>query len=161
MPLRAFIITQEDCLYLPQFLHTVLRHRRANLVGISILPTLMPKQTWTTTLRDHLALYGPTQFFRQGVRYATRRALGIASRYLPLPGHYSVEGVAREYDLPIHEAQNVNSKEYLDLLRSLEIDLIILGDDGFTRPTLCRWHHYPVDQWADHTKDNNRHHKDC
>ena len=69
MSLRAVIITQEDCLYLPQFLHTVLRHRRANVVGMTILPALMPKQTWSTTMRDHLAVYGPTQFVRQGVRF--------------------------------------------------------------------------------------------
>lgn len=125
MPLRAFIITQEDCLYLPQFIHTVLRHRRANMVGMTILPTLMPKQTWTTTLRDHLALYGPTQFFRQGLRYATRRGLAIVERYLPVPGHYSVEGVAREFDLPIHETRSVNSEEYLDFLRGLDLDVII------------------------------------
>lgn len=125
MPLRAFIITQEDCLYLPQFIHTVLRHRRANMVGMTILPTLMPKQTWTTTLRDHLALYGPTQFFRQGLRYATRRGLAIVERYLPVPGHYSVEGVAREFDLPIHETRNVNSQDYLDFLRGLDLDVII------------------------------------
>lgn len=125
MPLRAFIITQEDCLYLPQFLHRVLRHRRSNLVGMTILPALMPKQTWATTARDHLAVYGLTQFFRQGLRYATRRALGILQRYVPMPGYYSVEGVARDYDLPLHEAKSVNSKEYLDFLRSLNLDLII------------------------------------
>lgn len=125
MPLRAVIITQEDCLYLPQFLHYVLRHRRANVVGITILPALMPKQTWMTTMRDHLALYGPTQFFRQGVRYATRRALGVIGQKVPLPGFYSVESVARHHGLAMIPAKNVNSKEYLDELRRLNLDLVI------------------------------------
>ena len=125
MPLKAFIITQEDCLYLPQFIHTVLRHRRANLAGMTILPALMPKQTWTSTMRDHLAVYGPTQFFRQGVRYACRRGLAMLQRYVPLPGYYSVEGVAKEYELPLHPTKSVNSKEYLDFLRSLDLDVII------------------------------------
>jgi methionyl-tRNA formyltransferase len=125
MPLRAVIITQEDCLYLPQFLHTVLRHRRANVVGITILPALMPKQTWSTTLRDHLALYGPTQFVRQSVRYATRRTLGIVGRSVPLPGFYSVEAVARHHGLDFLPASNVNSKEYRDQLARLNLDLVI------------------------------------
>jgi len=125
MPLRAFIITQEDCLYLPQFIHHVLRHRRANLQGMTILPTLMPKQTWRTALRDHLALYGPAQFCRQGFRYASRRGLAVLARYLPLPGHYSVDGVAKEYGLPLYPTTGVNSQEYLDVLRSLDLDLII------------------------------------
>lgn len=125
MPLRAVIITQEDCLYLPQFLHTVLRYRRANVVGITILPALMPKQTWTTTMRDHLALYGPTQFVRQGVRYATRRALGIVGRSVPLPGFYSVEAVAAHHGLTFLPTTNVNSQEYRDQLARLNLDLVI------------------------------------
>ena len=125
MPLRAIIITQEDCLYLPQFLHSVLAERRKNIVGMTILPTLMPKQTWSSTVRDHLALYGPTQFFRQGVRYASRRALGLLGNRIPLGSHYSVESVAQAHEVPQYETRSVNSKEYLDLLRSLELDLII------------------------------------
>jgi methionyl-tRNA formyltransferase len=125
MGLRAFIITQEDCLYLPQFLHTVLRHRRANIAGITILPELMPKQTWTSTLRDHLALYGPGQFLRQSFRYATRRALAVASSRVLLPGHYSVRGVAQQYEVPLYETKSVNGREYLDTLRKLSLDLVI------------------------------------
>ncbi|MEW6269384.1 MAG: formyltransferase family protein [Thermodesulfobacteriota bacterium] len=125
MSLRAFIITQEDCLYLPQFLHTVLRHRRANVVGITILPALMPKQTWTSTLKDHLELYGPSQFLRQSFRYAFRRGLGLVGRAVPLPSFYTVAAVAEHHGLPRIETSNVNSKEYLDQLRRLNLDLVI------------------------------------
>lgn len=125
MALKAFIITQEDCLYLPQFMHTVLRQRRDNIVGMTILPALMPKQTWTSTMRDHLEVYGPVQFFRQGVRYAMRRGLGILQRSLPVPGLYSVEAAAQQYEVPLHPTKSVNSQEYLDFLRSLDLDVII------------------------------------
>lgn len=125
MPLRAVIITQEDCLYLPQFLHYVLRHRRDNVVGITILPALMPKQTWTTTLRDHLALYGPSQFLRQSIRYATRRGLGVLGSKVPLPAFYSVEAVAKHHGLTFIPTTSVNSKEYLEELRRLNLDVVI------------------------------------
>jgi methionyl-tRNA formyltransferase len=125
MPLRAFIITQEDCLYLPQFLHTVLRHRRENVLGITILPALMPKQTWTSTLRDHLRLYGITQFLRQSTRYARHRALAAVGRWFPLPGFYSVQGVAQHHDLAVLETKNVNSPQYLEQLRALRLDVLI------------------------------------
>lgn len=123
--LRAFLITQEDCLYLPAFLNTVLRHRRQNVVGITILPTLMPKQTWGTTLRDHLALYGPLQFLKQSLRYATRRGLDLVSRGVPLPDFYSVAAVARHWDLRRIETHSVNARSYLDQLRTLELDVIV------------------------------------
>lgn len=125
MPLRAFIITQEDCLYLPQFLHTVLRHRRSNVVGMTILPALMPKQTWSTTVRDHLALYGPMQFARQSFRYAGRKVLGTLGERVPLPSFYSVAAVARHHGVELLAAKSVNSKEYLERLRTLSLDLII------------------------------------
>ena len=125
MPLQAFIITQEDCLYLPQFLHTVLRHRRANIIGMTILPALMPKQTWRSALLDHLALYGPTQFLRQSVRYAARKGLAILGKRMPTPGFFSVAAVAKHHRVPLLETTSVNSAEYLDQLRRLNLDLII------------------------------------
>jgi methionyl-tRNA formyltransferase len=125
MSLKAFIITQEDCLYLPRFIQTVARHRRANIVGMTILPALMPKQTWLGTMRDHLSVYGPTQFLKQGFRYAWRRGLALLQQWLPLSEPYSVQGVAEDYGIPLQETPNVNSKEYLDFLRGLDLDLII------------------------------------
>jgi methionyl-tRNA formyltransferase len=125
MAFRALIITQEDCLYLPQFLHSVLRHHGPSIVGMTILPTLMPKQTWSTTLRDHLELYGPVQFVKQSIRYASRRGLDLVSRKLPIPGFYSVRSVAEHHKIPLLDTANVNSKSYLDLLRTLALDTII------------------------------------
>lgn len=125
MPLRAYIITQEDCLYLPQVIDTVLRHRRRNIVGMTILPALMPKHTWISTLRDHLALYGPTQFFKQALRYALRHGLDIVGRYVPLPGFYSVAAVAQHHGIPMIETQSVNSGEYLAKLRGMSLDLVL------------------------------------
>lgn len=124
-PFRVFVVTQEDCLFLPRFLDTVITARRADVVGMTILPTLMPKQTWTSTLRDHLALYGPAQFLAQSFRYAWRRGLGILGDRLPLPGPYSVAAVARRHGVPILEATSVNAAEYLDRLRALDLDLIV------------------------------------
>ena len=124
-PLRVFVVTQEDCLFLPRFLDTVLGARRQHVVGMTILPTLMPKQTWSSTLRDHLALYGPAQFLKQSVRYAWRRGLGIMGERLPLPGVHSVAAVARRHGVPILETQSVNAAEYLDRLRALDLDVVL------------------------------------
>ncbi len=125
MPFRTLIITQEDCLYLPQFLDTVLRQRRRNVVGITILPSLMPKQTWSSTARDHLSLYGPIPFLKQGLRYASRRVLGMLSERIPLPGYYSVAATATAHGLEQVPTKNVNATEYQDRLRAMNLDLII------------------------------------
>lgn len=125
MALKTLIITQEDCLYLPQFLDTVLRHRRQNVVGITILPTLMPKQTWWSTAREHLEVYGFGQFLKQSVRYAWRKALGLASSRVPMPGAYSVAAIARKHGVTELPTSNVNNAEYHDQIRNLGVDLII------------------------------------
>src|SRR5262249_49117103 len=85
---------------------------------------LMPKQTWMTTLRDHFALYGPSQFVKQSSRYAVRRGLAMLGEAMPIPGFYSVAAVARHHGLEQVEAKSVNSAEYLDRLRKLNLDLI-------------------------------------
>jgi methionyl-tRNA formyltransferase len=125
MALQALIITQEDCLYLPQFLHTVLRHRRANIVGMTILPALMPKQTWLSAMNDHLDLYGPSKFLRQSVRYATRKGLAMVGDRLPTREFYSVAAVAKHHQVPLVETKSVNSADYLDRLRRMNLDLVI------------------------------------
>ena len=125
MPLRTVIITQEDCLYLPQFLHTVLHHRRKNVVGITILPTLMPRQTWLSTAKEHLALYGLPQFLKQSIRYGSRKILGAASSRVPLPGYFSVAAIAAGHGVAQIPTNSVNSNEYLEELRRLEVDLVI------------------------------------
>lgn len=125
MALRTFIITQEDCLYLPRFLDTVIRERRQDIVGMTILPTLMPKQTWSSTLREHLELYGPVQFLKQSVRYALRRGLGILGRRVPLPSFYSVAAVARHHGIEIVETESVNAASYLETLRARNLDLVL------------------------------------
>ena len=125
MPLRTLIITQEDCLYLPQFLDTVLRHRRRNIVGITILPALMPRQTWVSAMREHLGVYGPTQFLKQGIRYACRKGMGMLAQRLPLPGHYSVAATAQTHGVPEVPTANVNSAGYHETLQGLNLDLIL------------------------------------
>jgi methionyl-tRNA formyltransferase len=125
MPLKTIIITQEDCLYLPQFLQTVLRQRGRNIVGITILPTLMPKQTWFSTAREHLEVYGLTQFLKQSIRYVCRKALGVASSRVPMPGYFSVAAVARQHQISEISTHNVNAPEYHEELRRLDVDLII------------------------------------
>lgn len=125
MPLKTLIITQEDCLYLPQFLDTVLRERRQNFVGITILPTLMPKQTWTSTALEHLSVYGPIQFLKQSIRYASRKALGLASGFIPVPGHFSVASVAKSHQVPEVPTTSVNAASYHEKLRELGVELVI------------------------------------
>jgi methionyl-tRNA formyltransferase len=95
------------------------------VVGITILPALMPKQTWSSTLRDHLALYGPAQFLRQSFRYAARRGLDLAARRIPLPDFYSVDAVARHWGLRRIETHSVNAQAYLEELRALDLDVIV------------------------------------
>ena len=125
MPLKTLIITQEDCLYLPQFLDTVLAERRQNFVGITILPTLMPKQTWTSTALEHLSVYGPIQFLKQSIRYASRKALGLASGFVPVPGHFSVASAARAHGVAEIPTHSVNAAEYHEKLRELGVELVI------------------------------------
>jgi methionyl-tRNA formyltransferase len=123
--MRVFIVTQEEALFLPTFLNTLLRERRRNIVGMVILPELMPNSTWRRTLRDHLDLYGPKGFAKLGLRYACHRALDRLQHWVPVPGVHSVAAVARRHGVHVYRTRSVNSASFLDRLAALGPDVVV------------------------------------
>ncbi len=136
--MRIFIITQEEAFYLPAFLHTVLSARAEEVVGMTILPPTTKKKGWWGLIQEHFRLYGPWTFLHQGVRFVAYRLLDLGSRLFPLGGFYSVWSVARHFRIPLYPTSNINSREYLDILRSLAPDVVVSvnAPQIFKRPLL-------------------------
>lgn len=123
--MRIFVITQEEALYLPNFLDTFLKARRQDVCGMVILSELMPKTTWRKTLRDHFALYGPVGFVKLVVRYGSHRMLDRLQRWLPVPGVHSVAATARLHGVRIYRPRSVNNSAFLDTLAELAPDVVV------------------------------------
>jgi methionyl-tRNA formyltransferase len=123
--MRIFIITQEEAVYLPTFVDTVLRARGPDVCGMVILPELMPKATWGKTLRDHWQLYGPIGFTKLVLRYGSHRLLDLLQRVLPVPGLHSVRAAARRRGIRVYETRSVNNSAFLDTLEQLRLDVVV------------------------------------
>jgi len=123
--MRIFIVTQEEAIYLPRFLDTLLRARGRDVCGMVILPELMPKATWAKTLREHLGLYGPVGFVKLVMRYGSRRVLDRLQRFVPVPGAHSVASAARRHGIRVYETKSVNNSRFLDMLAELAPDVVV------------------------------------
>jgi methionyl-tRNA formyltransferase len=141
--MRIFIVTQEEAIYLPTFINSLLAARRRDVCGMLILPELMPNTTWLRTLRDHLGLYGVLGFSKLVGRYGMHRALDRLQRWLPVPGVHSVAGVVRQHGVPLYETQRVNDSAFLDTLAELAPDVVVSVNAsqkfGMRLLTLPRW----------------------
>jgi hypothetical protein len=99
--MKILIITQEDTFYLPTFLRFFLRRRSKDIVGLTIMPAMMPKKGWRATLQEHFALFGLRTFLYQSVRFCLYRLCDLAGRRLPLPSFHSVHAVAQHFRVPL------------------------------------------------------------
>jgi methionyl-tRNA formyltransferase len=115
------IVTQEDAYYIPQLIARLMPERRGDIVGVTVLRGEMEKRD----VRKYLALLGLLDFARYVVRYGIYRVLDLIFRSGLRDHFFSVAGVARRYDVPLLKSDDVNSPEYLERLRALEVDLLI------------------------------------
>lgn len=123
--MRIFVITQEEAVYLPTFLDTLLRERGRDICGMTILPELMPKSTWRQTIREHFGLYGTSGFLRLVGRYGYHRTLDRLQRLLPIRGVHSVAAAARRHGVRLYTTHSVNAPAFLDTLTQLGPDVIV------------------------------------
>jgi methionyl-tRNA formyltransferase len=123
--MRIFVVTQEEAVYLPTFIDTLLQERGRDVCGMVILPELMPNTSWARTLRDHFDLYGPGGFARLLGRYGFHRGLDYLQRLVPVPGVHSVAAAARRNGVRLYQTHSVNAPAFLDTLAQLSPDVVV------------------------------------
>ena len=122
--MRTIIVTQEEHMYLPSMLGKVLSEwQEDGLAGIVILEG----ETSTKNVRKYLEVLT----FRETARFSgllirgkLMATLAKIMRYR-LSNGYSVESVAAKHGIPVYRTSNINSTEFIEHLRSLEIELIV------------------------------------
>jgi methionyl-tRNA formyltransferase len=123
--MKIFIITSEDAFYLPAVLDTILAVRGKDVIGVTILPETTKKKGWKGLIREHYELFGLRTFLYQGARFAWCRAADLISRLVPLPRFYSVQAAVQYHRMPLYPTANINSKEFLSILKILAPDVIV------------------------------------
>lgn len=125
--LTKYVFIQDDPFYLPRVLDKYLREFSETTAGVNIQPTTQGNRTVVQTALDLLKMYGPWYF-----QWKLRRFIGARLKAKIVNGWlgstarcHSVHAVARKYGVPVHEASDVNSDEFLAMLDELGVQFIV------------------------------------
>lgn len=127
--LKILLVTQDDPFYVSIFFRELFKHNISDqfeLVGVIIQPPLGKKSKQKLT-KQMIDFYGFRNFFLLGIKYSVYKVLNIVSTKLfkgYFPGSFSVEHILLKNNIKIIEVKNINSKESLQYLRSLNLDII-------------------------------------
>jgi methionyl-tRNA formyltransferase len=113
--LRVFFVTEEDPLYVIRFFDIFFaEYPRENveICGVTI-DQAFHEPIWKT-LRRMQGLYGPSELFSQGLRFAGARLRGR-----------SIESLAVSAGVPIVTTPSVNRPEYIEAIRAIAPDVIV------------------------------------
>jgi methionyl-tRNA formyltransferase len=119
--MRIMLVTQEDPVYIPQFIAALMPARGKDIVGITILRgEIAAANIW-----KYLAFLGPGDFVRRVGRYALARVSDMCFPTGRDGSYHSVRAVARKFGKALFEPRNVNERRYLEELTELGVDLIV------------------------------------
>ena len=114
-PLRVFVITEDDPLYVIRFFDVFLAEYprdRIEIAGITVSKAFH-EPLWRTARRV-LRFYGPLDFARLLGKWMLAKLSGRR-----------IGGLARRMGIPVIEADSVNSRAFQERLSALEVDLVV------------------------------------
>ncbi len=127
--LKILLVTQDDPFYIPIFFKEVFEKdlsSKFNLLGIVIQPPL-GKKSIKKLIRQMLNFYGLFNFLILGIKFVFFKFFNFIAVKLfkgKFPRSFSVEHIIRKKNIRIFNIKNINSKESLEYLKSLNIDII-------------------------------------
>jgi methionyl-tRNA formyltransferase len=122
-----YVFIQNDPFLLPKVLDKYLREFADSTAGVNIQSVAQGKRTVVQTAQALMKLYGFRYFLWKFRRYVVRKFQGkIVNEIMGSTRTcYTVRAVAKKYGVPVTEAVDVNSEDFLKHLRDLKVELII------------------------------------
>ena len=112
--LRTLIITQNEPFAVPILLEELLSRKAGEVVAIALAPPTSSRESFFGLLRRWWGAFGPVAFVRYALAYLRAKLLGP-----------SVSALARRHEVPVIKARDVNTSEFLQALRDMQVELII------------------------------------
>lgn len=123
--MKIYLIIVEEPFFHPQFVQEIIKKRKKEVIGITVVPDISPKISKLVYLEQQWDLFGPWPFFYLGMKAVFYKILNLINRFLAMDKFYSVEAVAKHYKISLFKANNVNSPDHLEYLKKLEPDVIV------------------------------------
>lgn len=125
--LTKYVFIQNEPFYLPKVLDKYLREFADSTAGINIQSVAQGKRTVFQTAMDLFKMYGPWYFQWKLRNYIWRKLQGKVVNEImgSTKNCYTVKAVAKKYGVPVSEAVDVNSEEFLAHLREKGVQFIV------------------------------------
>lgn len=122
--MRIAIVTQEEPFYLPPFLDSFVRACRGDIISLIILRPF--NESLLEVGRRLYEWLGFRDFVVECWYFARARFLDQLNRLRPVSRPYSARDVARRHNLAVYRPDNINSNQFVELLRDeIRPDLIV------------------------------------
>lgn len=128
--MKILFITQDDPFYIPHFFREFFDHLKDPDIRVHgvVIQAPLGKKSLRGLVKQMLAFYGPVDFTRVGVKYVAWKLLDrLAVRAFRgrFPGTFSLEHFLLRRGIPLVHSANVNSPEFVGLVKSEGIDLVV------------------------------------
>jgi methionyl-tRNA formyltransferase len=123
---KFIFITQDDPFYVRCFFDEFFRlyPDLREIKGV-VIQRPMGKRSAGALARQMLHFYGPVDFLRVGARYAKVKVLRRVGAFNHTREWLDLSGVCSSYRLTVVTQDKLHQPEFLDLLRGLDLDLIV------------------------------------
>lgn len=125
--LTKYVFIQNDPFYLPRVLDKYLRQYGDSTAGVNIQSVAQGKRTVFQTAMDLLKMYGPYYFQWKLRKYIGRKLVAKVTNDIlgSTKKCHSVRAVAKKYNVAVHDVPDVNSEDFLSMMRELGVELIV------------------------------------
>ena len=126
MDFNIVLITQDDPFYVRLFFEEFLRNYKKldEIKGVIIAQT-MGKKSLFKLAQQMYNFYGPIDFLKMGSKYVTYKLFSILPGFIKKNGAHSLAQICTHYGIDVICRSDINSKEFLDSLERMNLDLII------------------------------------
>lgn len=138
--MKTVIVTQSDPLFIPTYLRNILI-RSSDVSAIIILPSFT---TLSGAIKRIYSFFGPMNAVKLAFRQAVTLLLRPISYLKGSLAFASTKKIAGHYGVPVYSIKNINSSDGVNLLRSLNPDLIF----SLAAPQLFSKSVLEVPQWG-------------
>lgn len=124
---KVFIISQEEPFYIPKVIRYLVDHQNDNfeVVGASRLQPHRKNKTMKDWLLERIQIYTYWELFITTCFFVYCKIVYKLLAKFGLDNPYSVKSIYESNSVKEVVTQDINSKEYLDQLKSMEIDVIL------------------------------------
>jgi methionyl-tRNA formyltransferase len=123
--MKIVFLTPEEPAVIPPFFERVIPVLGDRVAALGVVSPIYKNATWISQGLRFARSFGFVELAVESAGFATNKGLDIVQRTVGLGGFHSVKSLARHYDVPLYQPEDVNAPEFLESLRLLAPDLIV------------------------------------